>query len=142
MALPSNLMKQKLPLAKLRVLPKTKLGRAIIVGFTSSLFPLLTPHPAHAALFDNFKTFGKAGFTTIATGFGITALTPLTDAFIEMIPFLILILIIAWIIWNAYQGVEAQRQEDTQGVIRHIQLALGAVFIAFATDAIIGVMVV
>lgn len=103
-----------------------------------------------APLYDKFTGYVKAKatcFLDAATGGSTaapssTSITPVVTAFLDLIPWAIILLAGSIIAWQAYQGYQEYQREDLSGVgksvLSVIVMLLLLVMTSFITDFVVG----
>jgi hypothetical protein len=94
-----------------------------------------------APLYDKFTKYIQKTSETFLTAASATAVTPIVTAFLELIPWGILLLAGGVISWQAYAGYQAYEREDLSGVgkavLNIVVMLLLLVMTSFVTDFIV-----
>ncbi len=115
---------------------------AVIVNTTALLLRGDFDRPANAALFANMTTYIKTQATAFLTAVpSLGTVQPLLLAFLDLIPWSIILLVGAIVSWQAYTGYQSYEREDLSGAGKCILNVLVLVALLFTSSAITDAMV-
>jgi hypothetical protein len=115
---------------------------ATIVNTTALLLRGDFDRPANAALFANMTTYIKTQATAFLTAVpSLSVVQPLLLAFLDLIPWSIILLVGAVISWQSYTGYQSYEREDLSGAGKCILNILVLVALLFTSSAITDAMV-
>ena len=115
---------------------------AVIVNTTALLLRGDFDRPANAALFANMTTYIKTQATAFLTAVPtLGVVQPLLLAFLDLIPWSIILLVGAIVSWQAYTGYQSYEREDLSGAGKCILNVLVLVALLFTSSAITDAMV-
>ena len=115
---------------------------AVIVNTTALILRGDFDRPANAALFTNMTTFIKTQATAFLTAVpALAAAQPLLLAFLDLIPWSIILLAGSIVSWQAYTGYQAYDREDLSGAGKAFLNVLVLVALLFTSSAITDAMV-
>jgi hypothetical protein len=115
---------------------------AVIVNTTALLLRSDFDRPANAALFANMTTYIKTQATAFLTAApSLAAVQPLLLAFLDLIPWSIILLVGAVVAWQSYTGYQSYEREDLSGAGKCILNILVLVALLFTSSAVTDAMV-
>ncbi len=115
---------------------------AVIVNTTALLLRGDFDRPANAALFENMTRYIKTQATAFLTAVpALSAIQPLLLAFLDLIPWSIILLVGAIVSWQSYTGYQSYEREDLSGAGKCILNILVLVALLFTSSAITDAMV-
>jgi hypothetical protein len=115
---------------------------AVIVNTTALLLRGDFDRPANAALFANMTTYIKTQATAFLTAApSLAVVQPLLLAFLDLIPWSIILLVGAVVAWQSYSGYQSYEREDLSGMGKCILNILVLVALLFTSSAITDAMV-
>lgn len=115
---------------------------AVIANTTALLLCGDFNRPANAALFANMTTYIKTQATAFLTAVpALSVVQPLLLAFLDLIPWSIILLVGAIVAWQAYTGYQSYEREDLSGAGKCILNVLVLVALLFTSSAITDAMV-
>ena len=115
---------------------------AVIANTTALLLRGDFDRPANAALFANMTTYIKTQATAFLTAVpSLSVVQPLLLAFLDLIPWSIILLVGAVISWQSYTGYQSYEREDLSGAGKCILNILVLVALLFTSSAITDAMV-
>jgi hypothetical protein len=114
----------------------------VIVNTTALLLRGDFDRPANAALFANMTTYIKTQATAFLTAVPtLSVIQPLLLAFLDLIPWSIILLVGAIVAWQSYTGYQSYEREDLSGAGKCILNILVLVALLFTSSAITDAMV-
>jgi hypothetical protein len=131
------------PIKKRKAIQKWHIFIAtVIVNTTALLLRGDFDRPANAALFANMTTYIKTQATAFLTAVPtLSVIQPLLLAFLDLIPWSIILLVGAIVAWQSYTGYQSYEREDLSGAGKCILNILVLVALLFTSSAITDAMV-
>jgi hypothetical protein len=98
----------------------------------------LAPRADAAPIYNAFVTASMASLASITAAFPAAALlTPILTAFINLIPWAVLLIVGGIVIWQAYLGYQEYDRENFSGIVKPVLNIIVLLMLVVATDRIV-----